>query len=184
MNFHIEELSPQKLQGDWRDLYRIPLDMFKAFFWLTPKAIIAELQGKAMHVHEHEEPIDDSPGWLPAGEGWPQGLERKYFEAEKVFDDSTWHAVDGYTFKWKLSFPAMESMHFEGKSLLPLASGFIGQIIRKDGDNKNCPLVFVDLEKHRIETILEMEDLAHIIFEKDCFIVERPSMRWKVSYQL
>ena len=109
--FEVKELPPETFKADWRDIYRIPFDFLKALFWLTPKAIIQEFLGKESHHHEHDEPIDNTPGWQSASGLFP-GLERQYFEAEAIFKHSSWHAIDGYQFRFKAPFPDLEKLYF------------------------------------------------------------------------
>ncbi|MEZ4686965.1 MAG: hypothetical protein R3B47_13125 [Bacteroidia bacterium] len=183
MPFIIEEIPPKKLQGDWRDLYRIPWDLFKAFFWFTPKAIIAELGGKEVHAHEDEVPIDDRPGWQPMGIGWPEGLERHYFEAEKEFADTNWHAVDGYRLRHSAFPEALETIYFEGKSIFAFENGVVGQQLRRSENDSDCPLLFVDVGRKTIEVLLELDGPAHITEEGEMLMIERPQKRWKLHFQ-
>jgi len=181
MRFIVTELSPPDEGGSWKELYKVLVDMLVAIFWLTPKAIIREVFGKDGHEDHHDEPIDDSPGWHSMGQDWPNGLERLYFEAETTFNDIRWHAVDGYQFRINESFPELEDLYFEGKSIYPFEVGFIGQALAVDGNTRDCPIVFINIQKKTVERLLDLEGVALVGFLQQKLTVRMPHKRWVIS---
>lgn len=181
MRFTVTELPLPHERGSWKELYRIPLDMFVAIFWLTPKAVIKELFGKDAHDDHHDEPIDDSPGWQRMGHGWPVGLERFYFEAETTFNDMAWHAVDGYRFRLQAPFPELEALYFEGKNIYPVEVGFVGQALAVEGDDHDCPILFINTHEKTITRLLDLGSVALVSFSKQEIAVRTPKKRWAIA---
>ncbi|MFK7972972.1 MAG: hypothetical protein AB8F95_21560 [Bacteroidia bacterium] len=180
LHYTIEPVEAEVFKGSWKDAFQIPFDLLRAIFWLTPKAIFEELRGKHHDHHEHDEPIDDSPGWVSLGEGWPEGLMRQYFEAGDVFDDPGLSTIDGYQFRLPTAFSEMEALYFSGKSLLPHPLGFVGQIISHKHEEEGAPFIFVDVVEQKIHQVLALSDLAHCHIHKDSLVVESPNRKWVI----
>lgn len=166
----IRELPPPPLpKGEWLDFIRIPWGLIVAIFYLSPKALIQELLGKETegHHHHHEEGHGDPPkGWQPYILIDGVQFQRQYFYAEETFDDFYWNLVDGFQLRANPPIPGLESYYFLYDSFYMYQNGLIAQAINVEGEQQNCPLVYIHPTEKTVEKLCDLKEVYALKFEE------------------